>query len=463
MLLAIIVSETTSNTASAAVVVPIIIPIAMAAGINPFVPALAATFAASFGFMLPVSTPQNAIVYGSGVVPITKMIRSGVSFDVLGAILILLLLPLMVALVGLGLRRRQDASRSSPATASAPRWSRRPAPCSTRVADVHGLDLAYDEFDWSCRRYAETGTMMPADGLDRLRRARRDPARRGRLARRARPRLAVGAADPDPAAPSVSTSTCARSTVFEGVESPLRGARPGEVDLVVVRENVEGEYSEIGGRMNRGFPDEMAVQESVFTRVGVEPDRRLRVRAGPDAPRLRHLGDQVQRDRAHDAVLGRGGRRAGRASSPTCAGTAEHIDALAAKLVLEPERFDVIVASNLFGDILSDLAAAVAGSIGIAPSANLDPTREHPSMFEPVHGSAPDIAGQGVANPVGTVWSAAMMLEHLGHAEAAAQPHGGVRDDAARPRHPDPRPRRVGRHRSRGGGPGVVRARVSQW
>ncbi len=207
--------------------------------------------------------------------------------------------------------------------------------------------------------------------------------------------------------------------VFEGVGSPLRGAEPGSVDLVVVRENVEGEYSEIGGRLNRGFPEEMAVQEAVFTRVGVTrivdhafelaATRRGRLTSATKSNGIVHtmpFWDEIVRERAE--------------RHPGVEWDQEHIDALAAKLVLDPGRFDVIVGSNLFGDILSDLAAAVAGSIGIAPSANLDPTRTYPSMFEPVHGSAPDIAGQGVADPVGAVWSAALMLDHLGHPEAAA-------------------------------------------
>ena len=178
--------------------------------------------------------------------------------------------------------------------------------------------------------------------------------------------------------------------------------------------------AEVGGRVNRGFPDEMAIQESVFTRVGVSriadfafqlaATRRSYVTSATKSNGIVHtlpFWDEVVAERA--------------ALHPDVRFDSEHIDALAAKFVLQPQRFDVVVGSNLFGDILSDLAAAVAGSIGIAPSANLDPTKEFPSMFEPVHGSAPDIAGQGIANPVGAVWSAAMMLEHLGHGPAAAE------------------------------------------
>jgi tartrate dehydrogenase/decarboxylase/D-malate dehydrogenase len=297
------------------------------------------------------------------------------------------------------------------------------------VAGRHGIELAYDEFDWSCRRYLEHGAMMPADGLERLRPY--DAVLLG----------AVGwPGVPDhvslwglliPIRRAFRQYVNLRPIrIFEGVASPLRV--PGPVDFVVVRENVEGEYSEIGGRFNRGFPDEMAVQESVFTRAGVSriADYALELARGrrsyltwaTKSNGIVHtmpFWDEVLTERA--------------AAFPDVRTDQEHIDALAAKLVLEPGRFDVIVASNLFGDILSDLAAAVAGSIGIAPSANLDPTRTFPSMFEPVHGSAPDIAGRGVANPVGAIWSAALMLEHLGHPAAAADVLRAVQRSLADP------------------------------
>jgi tartrate dehydrogenase/decarboxylase/D-malate dehydrogenase len=284
------------------------------------------------------------------------------------------------------------------------------------LSDAHGLQLEYTDLDWSCRRWSETGAMMPDDGIDQL---------------RDHDAILLGAVGwpgvPDhvslwglliPIRRAFRQYVNLRPIrVFEGVPSPLRRAEG--VDFVVVRENVEGEYSEIGGRLNRGFPDEMAVQESVFTRVGVSriadyafelaASRRGYLTSATKSNGIVHtlpFWDEVVAERA--------------AGHPDVRWDAEHIDALAAKLVLQPERFDVIVGSNLFGDILSDLAAAVAGSIGIAPSANLDPTRAHPSMFEPVHGSAPDIAGRGIANPVGMLWSVVLMLEHLGHPAAAA-------------------------------------------
>ncbi|WP_326709677.1 tartrate dehydrogenase [Streptomyces sp. NBC_01474] len=287
------------------------------------------------------------------------------------------------------------------------------------VGARHGFAFTYTSYDWSCERYVREGAMMPEDGLDQLR--DKDAILLG----------AVGYPGvPDhislwglliPIRRSFRQYVNLRPIrVFEGVASPLRAAAAGEVDFVVVRENVEGEYSEIGGRLNRGFPEEMAVQESVFTRGGVT--RVLDYAFELAAQRGRKLTSATKSNGIvhtlpfwDELVAERG------AVHPQVAWDQEHIDALAAKFVLDPARFDVVVASNLFGDILSDLAAAVAGSIGIAPAANLNPEREFPSMFEPVHGSAPDIAGRGVANPLGAIWSAAMMLGHLGHPEAAKE------------------------------------------
>jgi tartrate dehydrogenase/decarboxylase/D-malate dehydrogenase len=208
--------------------------------------------------------------------------------------------------------------------------------------------------------------------------------------------------------------------LLRGITSPLRSIEPGDLDFVVVRENNEGEYSEIGGRLYRGTPRELAVQESVFTRAGVERVQRYafelaRSRGGRLDSATKSNGiihtmpfwDEIFRS------LG--------AAYPDVPTREYHIDALAAMFVLDPRRFDVVVASNLFGDILTDLGAAIVGSIGMAPSANLNPEREHPSMFEPVHGSAPDIAGKGIANPVGQIWSGVLMLDHLGYAQAAVE------------------------------------------
>lgn len=296
-------------------------------------------------------------------------------------------------------------------------------PAAREVLDVvgrrHGLALAYDEFDWSCERYAREGAMMPENGVEQV---------RGHDA------IFLGAVGfpgvPDhislwglliPFRRAFQQYVNLRPIrVFEGVPSPLRNATPADVDLVVVRENVEGEYSEVGGRFARGFPEEMAVQEAVFTRAGVtriaDYAFDLAVRRGGGLTSATKSNGIVHTMPFWDEIVA---ERA--AEHPTVSWNSEHIDALCAKLVLDPARFDVIVASNLFGDILSDLAAALAGSIGMAPAGNINPEHDHPSMFEPVHGSAPDIAGRGIANPIGAIWTGAMMLEHLGHPEAAQE------------------------------------------
>lgn len=286
-----------------------------------------------------------------------------------------------------------------------------------RAGTRWGFGFRWETFDWGCEYYTRTGRMMPEDGLDRL---------RGHDA------ILLGAVGHPEVPDHVSLWSLLipirrlfRQRVnlrpirlFRGLEGPLRSAGPDDVDLVVVRENNEGEYSEIGGRIYHGTDREMAVQESVFTRQGVEGVMRYayelaRARAGRLTSATKSNGivhtmpfwDQVFAELA--------------AEYPDVATEQYHIDALSANLVLRPAELDVVVASNLFGDILSDLGAAVAGSIGIAPSANLDPGRTYPSMFEPVHGSAPDIAGRGIANPTGAIWSGALLLDHLGHPEVA--------------------------------------------
>ena len=283
----------------------------------------------------------------------------------------------------------------------------------------HDLSFAYDDYDWSCERYLAEGAMMPADGLQQIR--HHDAILLG----------AVGwPGVPDhvslwglllPIRRQFQQYVNLRPVkVLEGVPSPLRAAEPGSVDLVVVRENVEGEYSEIGGRLGRGLPEETALQQSVFTRTGVtrivEYAYALAEQRGNHLTSATKSNGIVHTMPFWDELVAEAAAR-----HPGVRTDSEHIDALAAKLVLQPERFDVIVGSNLFGDILSDLAAAVAGSIGVAPSANLNPERTWPSMFEPVHGSAPDIAGQGRANPLGAIWSASLLLDHLGHPEAGTE------------------------------------------
>jgi tartrate dehydrogenase/decarboxylase / D-malate dehydrogenase len=287
------------------------------------------------------------------------------------------------------------------------------------VTRRHDVKLAFETFPWSCAYYAEHGRMMPPDGLDLLRGF--DAIFLG----------AIGSPEvPDhvslwglliPIRRTFDQYVNLRPVrLLPGMRSPLAAGRADGLDLVVVRENTEGEYSEIGGRLYRGTPHEAAVQEAVFTRRGVERiaryaldlarTRRGQLTSATKSNGIVHTGpfwDEVVADVAADY--------------PDVEVRSYHIDALVALLVLDPKRFDVIVGSNLFGDILSDLAAAIAGSIGIAPSANLNPERHFPSMFEPVHGSAPDIAGRGIANPLGAIWSASLMLDHLGHPAAAAE------------------------------------------
>ncbi|MBE1496047.1 tartrate dehydrogenase/decarboxylase/D-malate dehydrogenase [Amycolatopsis lexingtonensis] len=208
--------------------------------------------------------------------------------------------------------------------------------------------------------------------------------------------------------------------LLRGVRSPLRDHEPGDIDFLVVRENTEGEYSSIGGRIFEGTDRETVLQETVLTRTGV--DRVLRYAFELAAARPRKHLTWATKSNGIAISMPYWDERAELMARqyPDVAADKDHIDILAAKFVLQPQRYDVVVASNLFGDILSDLGPACAGTIGIAPSANINPDRTWPSLFEPVHGSAPDIAGRGIANPVGQIWSGAMMLEHLGETAAAA-------------------------------------------
>jgi tartrate dehydrogenase/decarboxylase/D-malate dehydrogenase len=207
--------------------------------------------------------------------------------------------------------------------------------------------------------------------------------------------------------------------LMPGVHSPLADRRPGDIDFVVVRENTEGEYSSIGGKAFAGTPREVVIQETVMTRFGV--DRILRYAFDLARTRERKHVTSATKSNGIAITMPYWDERveAIAADYPDVTWDKYHIDILAAQFVLHPDRFDVVVASNLFGDILSDLGPACAGTIGIAPSANINPERTSPSLFEPVHGSAPDIAGRGIANPIGQIWSAALMLDFLGEVAAA--------------------------------------------
>src|SRR6058998_2375006 len=295
-------------------------------------------------------------------------------------------------------------------------------PEGMRVLDAagrrFGFEIEWTTFDWSCERYAETGRMMPEDGLDRLRQFEA---------------IFLGAVGHPGVPDHVSLwgllipirrtfrqyVNLRPARLFQGIESPLRNFKAGDIDFYVVRENNEGEYSSIGGRLYEGTEFEMAMQQAVFTRRGC--DRVMRYAFELARTRRKHVTSATKSNGIIHTMPYWDERFAAVARDyPDVQTDQYHIDILTAHFVRHPDWFDVVVGSNLFGDILSDLGPAVVGSIGIAPSANLNPEREYPSMFEPVHGSAPDIAGRRIANPIGQIWSGAMMLGHLGEGAAAS-------------------------------------------
>ena len=295
-------------------------------------------------------------------------------------------------------------------------------PAAVRVMESlskrHGYEMTYTEFPYSCEYYLKTGQMMPQDGIDKLRDF--DAIFLG----------AVGDLKvPDhvslwglllPIRRRMQQYVNVRPVrLLPGITSPLAGRTAEDIDFIVVRENNEGEYSEIGGRLYNGTDAEMVVQETVFTRKGVDRILRYAFELAQSRPR-RHLTSATKSNGIiHTMPYWDERFRAISQEYPDVRTDQFHIDILTAHFVQHPDWFDVVVGSNLFGDILSDLGPAIAGSIGIAASANLNPAKEFPSMFEPVHGSAPDIAGKGIANPIGTLWSAQMMLEFLGEEPAA--------------------------------------------
>ena len=286
------------------------------------------------------------------------------------------------------------------------------------LAQHYRFKLQFEEFPYSCDYFRQHTVMMPDDGLARL---------------QAHDAILLGAVGhpevPDhvslwglliPIRRQMQQYVNLRPVkLLPGVRSPLVDRKPGEIDFIIVRENNEGEYSEIGGRLYSGTDLEMAVQQSIFTRQGVDRVMRFAYELARSRPR-KHLTSATKSNGIiHTMPFWDERFEALGQEYPDVATQQFHIDILTAHFVQHPDWFDVVVGSNLFGDILSDLGPAVAGSIGIAASANLNPTRELPSMFEPVHGSAPDIAGQGIANPIGMLWSAQMMLDFLGETAAA--------------------------------------------
>ena len=281
-----------------------------------------------------------------------------------------------------------------------------------------GIEFQWDRYDWSCETYKKTGRMMPPDGLDRLKESEA---------------IFLGAVG-FPGVPDhvslwgllIPIRRGFRQYVnlrpikmLKGMASPLAGRTAKDIDFVVIRENNEGEYSEIGGRMYQGTEREMALQQTIFTRHGTDRILRYAFDLARTRPRKRLTSATKSNGIIHTMPYWDERVREVAKDYPDVTWNQFHIDILAAHFVMHPDWFDVVVGSNLFGDILSDLGPACAGTIAIAPGGNINPEREFPSMFEPVHGSAPDIAGKNIANPIGQIWSGAMMLEHLGHGDAA--------------------------------------------
>lgn len=284
------------------------------------------------------------------------------------------------------------------------------------VAQKFGFTLSYTSYNYSCEYYKTTGVMMPADGLQRL--SDSDAIFLG----------AVGFPGvPDhislwglliPIRRSFEQYVNIRPVkLLPGIQSPLRNAH--DIDFVIVRENTEGEYSNVGRKMHEGTPEETVVQESIFTRKGV--DRIMKYAFELASQRKKKLASATKSNGIIHTMTYWDERFEKMANNHPAIETSKyHIDILCARFVQNPQWFDVVVASNLFGDILSDLGPALVGGLGIAPGANINPEKKYPGMFEPVHGSAPDIAGKNLANPIASIWTAALMLDHLGEKEAAS-------------------------------------------
>ncbi|WP_248895191.1 isocitrate/isopropylmalate dehydrogenase family protein [Haloplanus halobius] len=306
------------------------------------------------------------------------------------------------------------------------------------AAVAHGFDIETTRYDWGTDRYLADGAMMPEDGLDELRRA--DAILLG----------AVGHPDvPDhvtlnglllPIRKGFDQSVCKRPAVlFEGVESPLQDYSGGDIDILVFRENTEGEYANVGGREHKGFDNEVAVQSAVFTRRGTE--RVVRAAFEAASERDGHLTNITKSNaQAHSMVFWDDIVREVSVEYPDVEVERLLVDAASMDFIRRPDEFDVVVCSNLFGDILTDIGAIVTGSMGLAPSANIDPGGDHPALFEPVHGSAFDITGEGVANPLATVLSGSLMFDELGEPAAAEALWDAVAEqlaDGDAPRTPD--------------------------
>jgi len=289
----------------------------------------------------------------------------------------------------------------------------------TVAARDGGFRFEVTTYDWGSDRFLATGAMMPPDGLDMLLKAGTDAILLGPVGHPQVPDHVTLWGLLLPIRQHFRQYVNLRPVrLLQSVESPL--SRKAAIDIVCVRENTEGEYAGIGGRVHRGEPEEVAVQSIVFTRTGTERVIRYAFDYARAHGRRKVTSATKSNAMQYNMVFWDDVFRQVAAEYPDIEHEQQLIDSLAARFVSRPESLDVVVASNLFGDILTDLGAAVTGSLGLAPSANLNPERRFPSLFQAIHGTAPDIAGQGISNPVATLWSAAMLLEHLGEAQAAA-------------------------------------------
>src|SRR6266850_617492 len=278
-----------------------------------------------------------------------------------------------------------------------------------------GVSLSFEELPWSCDYYLKHQRMMDEDGFDQL--SRFDALYMGALG-----------------APGVSDAASAGlilgirqrfdqyvnlrpMRLLNGLASPLANRSGADIDMICVRENSEGEYSGVGGRIHRGLPHEVAQQLAVFTRQGIERILRYGFEIAAQRPRKMLASATKSNALTHSMVLWDEVAEIVRKDHPSVDYCKYHVDALAARMITHPQTLDVMVTSNLFGDILTDIGSAISGSLGIAPGANINPERTFPSMFEPIHGSAPDIAGKGIANPIGAIWAGALMLDHLGRCD----------------------------------------------
>jgi tartrate dehydrogenase/decarboxylase/D-malate dehydrogenase len=288
------------------------------------------------------------------------------------------------------------------------------------VSKQHQFKLKFDEFNFSsCEYYKKNGKMLPDDWKEKI--GKHDAIYFG----------AVGMPDQVPDHISLWGSllqfrrefdqyvNLRPVKLFEGVPCPLANKKTGDIDMLIVRENTEGEYSSVGGRMYKGSDREIAIQETIMSRHGVDRVQKFAFELANNRPRKKLTNATKSNGISITMPFWVERFNHNKKKFPNIKTDQFHIDILAARFVLTPEWFDVVVASNLFGDILSDLGPACTGTIGIAPSGNINPEKKFPSLFEPVHGSAPDIAGKGIANPIGQIWSGAMMLEHLGEKEAS--------------------------------------------